>query len=190
MPSNLHLTDPHSTNPQEEKSKGLQERSTGCWLMGAHGQGARKGVQVQGGLPGPLHYFAAWLPVPQSYEPMGWRLHQNPGHQLHMGPSGKEFSRKPWLCQDITSSANKQLGGMPTTRACSHPQKPQSRGAWGAQSVKHLPSAPVMIPGSWDRVPRWGWGESLLSGESASPSPSAPHSCSLCVSSALSLSLK
>ena len=36
----------------------------------------------------------------------------------------------------------------------------------GAQSVKCLPSAKVMIPGAWDQVPAWG---SLLSGESASP---------------------
>ena len=27
------------------------------------------------------------------------------------------------------------------------------RGAWVTQSVKHLPSAQVMIPGSWDRAP-------------------------------------
>ena len=26
------------------------------------------------------------------------------------------------------------------------------RGAWVAQMVKHLPSAQVMIPGSWDRA--------------------------------------
>ena len=29
----------------------------------------------------------------------------------------------------------------------------RSRGAWVAQSVKHLPSAQVMILGSWDQVP-------------------------------------
>ena len=40
-----------------------------------------------------------------------------------------------------------------------------------AQLVKHLTSAQVMISGSWDQVPCWG---SLLSGESASPSPSVP----------------
>ena len=43
-----------------------------------------------------------------------------------------------------------------------------------AQSVKHLPLAQVMIPGSWDQVPHQA---SLLSGESASPSPSAPLQC-------------
>jgi len=44
-------------------------------------------------------------------------------------------------------------------------------GAWVAQSVKHLPSAQVMILGSWDPAPS---GESLLIGESASSSPSVP----------------
>ena len=29
------------------------------------------------------------------------------------------------------------------------------QGAWVAQSVKHLPSAQVMIPGSWDWAPHW-----------------------------------
>ena len=49
-----------------------------------------------------------------------------------------------------------------------------------AQSVKHLPSAQVMIPGSWDQAwdPAWGPALSqlgpLLSGEPASLSPSAP----------------
>ena len=28
-------------------------------------------------------------------------------------------------------------------------------GAWGAQLVKRLPSAQVLIPGSWDRVLHW-----------------------------------
>ena len=50
-----------------------------------------------------------------------------------------------------------------------------------AQSVKHLPSAQVMISGSRDGVLQWG---SLLSGESASPSP--PCSCSLAISVSLS----
>ena len=39
------------------------------------------------------------------------------------------------------------------------------RGTWVVQSVKHLPSTQVMIPGSWDRGPPVG---SLLSGASAS----------------------
>ena len=56
------------------------------------------------------------------------------------------------------------------------------RGAWVAQSVKHLPSARVMISGSWDQAPTSG---SLLSRESTSPSPSA--SSPAC---ALTLSLK
>jgi len=35
-------------------------------------------------------------------------------------------------------------------------------GAWVAQSVKHLPLAQVMIPGSWDGVlAHWGAGFSL-----------------------------
>ena len=45
------------------------------------------------------------------------------------------------------------------------------RGACVAQSVKRLPSVEFMILGSWDRAPMSG---SLLSGESASPSPSEP----------------
>ena len=45
-----------------------------------------------------------------------------------------------------------------------------------AQSVKHLPSAQVMISGSWDQVPASG---SLLGRESASPFPPA---CALSVS--------
>ena len=39
------------------------------------------------------------------------------------------------------------------------------RGTWVAQSVKHLPSAHVMIPGSWDRVPHgalWSTGSLRL----------------------------
>ena len=34
------------------------------------------------------------------------------------------------------------------------PYKSNSRGTWGAQSVKHLPLAQVMISGSWDWAPR------------------------------------
>ena len=46
-----------------------------------------------------------------------------------------------------------------------------------AQSGKHLPSAEVVKSKSWDQDPELG---SQLSGESASPSPSAaPHSCAL-----------
>ena len=56
--------------------------------------------------------------------------------------------------------------------------KCKPRGAWVAQSVKHLPSAQVMILESWDRA------SYLLSGESASLFPSALHA-----THALSLSL-
>ena len=41
--------------------------------------------------------------------------------------------------------------------------------------VKYLPSAQVMIPESWDGVKL----DALLSGKSASPSPSAPHAHAL-----------
>ena len=47
-------------------------------------------------------------------------------------------------------------------------------GMWVAQSVKHLPLAQVMIPGSWDQVLCWA----PHSVESVSPSPSASL-CSL-----------
>ena len=54
-----------------------------------------------------------------------------------------------------------------------------------AQIVKHLPSAQVMIPASWDRVPHRAplspTSDSLLSGEPTSPS--------LCCSCSLLLSL-
>ena len=34
-------------------------------------------------------------------------------------------------------------------------QNESTWGAWVAQSVEHLPSAQVVIPGSWDQVPHW-----------------------------------
>ena len=40
------------------------------------------------------------------------------------------------------------------------------RDAWVAQSIKHLPLAQIMIPGSWDGVPHQ---DSLLSVEPAAP---------------------
>ena len=46
-------------------------------------------------------------------------------------------------------------------------------GAWVAQSVERLPSAQVMISGSWDRVLHWA-PCSVEGGDSASPSVSAP----------------
>ena len=51
-------------------------------------------------------------------------------------------------------------------RKCKH-----DRGAWVAQSVKHLPSAQVMTLGTPGMSPTLG---SLLSGEPASPSPASP----------------
>jgi len=45
-------------------------------------------------------------------------------------------------------------------------------GAWVAQSVKPLPLAQIMIPGFWDPA----WSGSLLSGKTASPSPTS-HAC-------------
>ena len=47
-----------------------------------------------------------------------------------------------------------------------------SWGAWVAQSIKHLPSAQVMISGSWDRALHWA----PCSAESASPS-APPTTC-------------
>ena len=54
-------------------------------------------------------------------------------------------------------------------------QKALCWGTWVAQSVKHLSKAQVMIPGvlGWSPVSSG----SLLSGESASPSPSVPSPC-------------
>ena len=51
----------------------------------------------------------------------------------------------------------------------------KQRDTWVAQTVKHLPSAQVMIPGSWD--PESPMRQAPCSVESASPSP--PCSCSL-----------
>ena len=50
------------------------------------------------------------------------------------------------------------------------------RGAWMAQSVKRLPSAQIVILGSWDRVLHQAPCSAGVGGESASASPSAaPH---------------
>ena len=48
------------------------------------------------------------------------------------------FSKRSKTCQDYTT----QYVKLETTR----------KGTWVAQLVKRLPSAQVMIPGSWDRV--------------------------------------
>ena len=62
--------------------------------------------------------------------------------------------------------------------------KPWLRGTWVVQLVKHLPSAQIMILGSWDRALRLG---SVLSGTFAAPSVC----CSLCLCSlSLFLSFK
>jgi len=49
-----------------------------------------------------------------------------------------------------------------------------------AQLVKRLPSAQVMIPGSWDRAPHWApcSAESLLL---PFPLPAALPTCALCL---------
>ena len=59
-------------------------------------------------------------------------------------------------------------------------------GAWVAQPVKHLPSAQVMIPGSWDPVPRSAPGPA---GSLLLPLP-LPPICALLLSLSLSLSNK
>ena len=64
-------------------------------------------------------------------------------------------------------------------------QKEPFWGTWVAQLVKHLPSARVMISGSWDGVLHLA----LLSRESASLSSSAPPHCS-CSISQIDISLK
>ena len=62
------------------------------------------------------------------------------------------------------------LSQVPTS-VVTYPFKKLPRGAWVAQLFKHLPCAQVMIPEGWGGVPPTSG--SLLSGESASPSPSA-----------------
>ena len=61
---------------------------------------------------------------------------------------------------------------------CPTSRKLLFRGTWGgggAPSMKHLPSAQIMIPGSWDRVPNWApcSAGSLLHPLSAAPPPPA-----------------
>ena len=53
--------------------------------------------------------------------------------------------------------------------------KAQHMGRPGGSAVEHLPLAQGMVPGSWDRVPRWAPCEEPAS-------PSAYVSASLCVS--------
>ena len=54
---------------------------------------------------------------------------------------------------------NKTASGLPLRKVFAKSwmnivfKKLELRGAWGAQSVKHLPSAQVTILGSWDRAP-------------------------------------
>ena len=63
-------------------------------------------------------------------------------------------------------------------------------GAWVAQCVKSLPSAQVMISGSWDQAPH----QTLLSREHAShlhpPLPASMPTCDLSLSNKLIKSLK
>ena len=42
---------------------------------------------------------------------------------------------------------------VPWYSACTCSLKASLHGAWVTQLVKHLPSAQVMVPGSWDRAP-------------------------------------
>ena len=51
-----------------------------------------------------------------------------------------------------------------------HIKKSKIQGAWVAQLIKCLPSAQVMIPGSWDGALLWA----SCSGQPASPFPFAP----------------
>ena len=52
----------------------------------------------------------------------------------------------------------------------------EAKGAWVAQLVEHLPSAQVMIPGSWDGA----WCQALCSaGSLLLPLPAAPPACAL-----------
>ena len=53
----------------------------------------------------------------------------------------------------------------------SHDLQKRPRGARVAQLVKHLPSARVMIPRSWDRVPQAG---GVGEGEAGSPPSRKP----------------
>ena len=48
--------------------------------------------------------------------------------------------------------------------------------AWVTQSVKHLPLAQVMIPGSWDRALH---GAPCLAGSLLLPLPACPPACAL-----------
>ena len=55
--------------------------------------------------------------------------------------------------EEVTAAASEIIDFL--NPICGEIQKQQDgfRGAWVAQSVKCLPSAQVMIPGSWDRAP-------------------------------------
>ena len=81
-------------------------------------------------------------------------------------------SGRAWVAQSVRRRPSAQVmisrllglspmsGSLLSESACpsptaSPPAYALSWDAWVAQSVKHLPSAQVMLPGSWDRTPHW-----------------------------------
>ena len=53
----------------------------------------------------------------------------------------------------LTLLVGMQAGAATLENSMEVPQNVENRDAWVAQLVKQLPSAQVMIPASWDRVP-------------------------------------
>ena len=68
--------------------------------------------------------------------------------------------------------AEQQDGQIPNSSGY---QETKYGGTWVAQSVKHLPLAQVMIPGSWDQAPHWApFSEGSLLLPLPLPLPAAP----------------